>query len=82
MMTSLTRLEVTNASLYDGASALAEAILMAVRLPRGSMRVLMPRTVNPVWRRTVRTLVRNQRIEVVEIAYDAHTGQTLRFPRK
>jgi glycine dehydrogenase subunit 1 len=76
MMTSLTGLEVTNASLYDGASALAEAILMAVRLARGPMRVLVPRTVNPAWRRAVRTLVRNQRIEIVEVAYDAHTGQT------
>ena len=45
MMASLTGLDATNASLYDGASGLAEAILMAVRLHRSSHRVLVPATV-------------------------------------
>jgi glycine dehydrogenase subunit 1 len=74
MMTSLTGLDVTNASLYDGASALAEAVLMAVRLHKTSRRVLIPRSVHPAYRATVRTIVRNQGIEVIEIDYDRERG--------
>ena len=74
MMTALTALDVTNASLYDGASALAEAVLMAVRAHKSSRRVLMPRTVHPVYRKVVQTITRNQGIEIVELAYDARRG--------
>jgi glycine dehydrogenase subunit 1 len=75
MMASLTGLDVTNASLYDGGSALAEAVLMAVRAHKGARRVLMPRTVDPRWRQVAHTLVRNQGIELTELPYDAHTGR-------
>src|SRR6516165_9423579 len=53
MMASLTGMEVSNASLYDGASAVGEASLMAVRANRKSksLRILVPRTVNPQYRR-------------------------------
>src|ERR1700678_3536601 len=53
MMASLTGLAVSNASLYDGASAVAEASLMAVRSNRGSTsrRILMPRNVTPTYRK-------------------------------
>lgn len=49
MIAGLTALDVANASLYDGASALAEACLMAVRAHRRSKsaRILLPSTVNP-----------------------------------
>jgi glycine dehydrogenase subunit 1 len=78
MMTGLTGLDVSNASLYDGASGLAEAVLMAVRANRKSKarRILMPRTVHPAYRQVVKTLVKNQRIEVVELPYDRHSGRT------
>ena len=78
MMTALTGLDVSNASLYDGASALAEAVLMAVRANRkvSSQRVLMPRSVPPSYRRTVRSIVRNQGIELVEIPFDRQGGHT------
>ena len=75
MMTSLTGLDVTNASLYDGASALAEAVLMAVRAHKGARRVLAPRTVHPRWRKVVRTIVRNQGIELTELPYDPESGR-------
>ena len=74
MMASLTGLDVTNASLYDGASALAEAVLMAVRAQRGGRRVLVPRSANPVWRNVTRTIVRNQGIELTELPFDHGSG--------
>jgi len=76
MIASLTGMDVSNASLYDGASALAEAVLMAVRQHRTSSRILIPQTVHPIYRKVVRTIVRNQLIEMVEIPYDPASGQT------
>lgn len=76
MLTALTALDASNASLYDGATALAEAVLMAVRANRkvSSKRVLMPRSVHPAYRRTVQSIVRNQGIELVEVAFDSEGG--------
>ena len=74
MMASLLAMDVTNASLYDGASALAEAALMAVRLHGGGKRILVPRSVHPAWRKVARTISRNQGIELCEVPYDAERG--------
>jgi glycine dehydrogenase subunit 1 len=76
IMASLTGMDVSNASMYDGASALAEAALMAVRSHKSSRRILMPATVHPVYRNVVRTIVRNQGIDVVELPYSKESGQT------
>ncbi|WP_296897730.1 aminomethyl-transferring glycine dehydrogenase subunit GcvPA [Thiohalocapsa sp.] len=78
MMTALTGMDVSNASLYDGASALAEAVLMAVRANRKSKskRVLMPRNLHPSYRRTCKGLVGNQGIELVEVDFERETGKT------
>lgn len=78
MMTALTAMDASNASLYDGASALAEAVLMAVRVNRKakSKRILMPRTVHPAYRRVVRSIVRNQGIELLELPFDSQGGHT------
>ncbi len=77
MMTGLTGLDASNGSLYDGASALAEGVLMAVRANRASKsrRVLMPRTVHPAYRAVVRTIVAAQGIELVELPYDPAQGR-------
>jgi glycine dehydrogenase subunit 1 len=77
MMCSLTGLDVTNASLYDGASALAEAVLMAVRLHKHSRRILIPATLHPAYRRVARTIAANQDIEFVEVPYCTDEGRTL-----
>jgi len=78
MMASLTGLEVSNASLYDGASALAEAILMAVRVNRGShsRRILLPRSLHPHYRTVVRTITSSQGIETVDLPYEPNSGRT------
>ncbi len=78
MMTQLTAMDASNASLYDGASALAEAVLMAVRGNRKSKskRVLVPRSLNPVYRKVTHAIVRNQGIELVELPFDAKGGHT------
>lgn len=78
MMTALTAMDVSNASLYDGASALAEAILMAVRLNRksSSRRVLIPRSLHPAYRKVAQSIVTNQGIELVELPFDPQGGHT------
>jgi glycine dehydrogenase subunit 1 len=76
MMAGLTGLDVSNASLYDGATALAEAVLMAVRANRRSKskRILLPRTVNPLYRQVMASVVGNQGIELIELDYDRASG--------
>jgi glycine dehydrogenase subunit 1 len=76
MIASLTGMDASNASLYDGASGLAEAILMAVRAHKSSRRILLPATVSPLYRSVVQSIVRLQNIELVEIPFDAATGTT------
>ncbi len=77
MMASLTGLDVSNASLYDGATALAEAVLMAVRANKaGIRRVLVPASVHPRYLAVTRTTVKNQAIELVSVPFDPATGVT------
>ena len=69
MLTSLTGLDVANASLYDGATAFAEACLMAVRANRKvkSRRILVPRGLAPVYREVARVMLKGQDIELLEL---------------
>jgi len=76
MIASLTGMDASNASLYDGASGLAEAILMAIRSHKSSRRVLLPTTVSPLYRSVARSIVKLQNIELVEIPFDIATGTT------
>jgi len=79
MMAEIMAMDVSNASLYDGGSALAEAVLMAIRSQRKktTKRVLMPRAVNPNYRHTVRSIVSSQNIELIELDYDKKSGRTI-----
>ncbi|HAF87028.1 MAG TPA: aminomethyl-transferring glycine dehydrogenase subunit GcvPA [Legionellales bacterium] len=78
MMAELTGMEVANASLYDGATALAEAILMAIRLNKKSQSkcVLVPETLHPFYRQTLKTILSNQQIEIISLPFDPKTGIT------
>lgn len=77
MMANLNEMDVSNASLYDGASALAESVLMAVRANKKdkSKRILIPRTVHPLYRDTIKTIVSKQGIELHELDYERSTGR-------
>ncbi|MBE9525641.1 MAG: aminomethyl-transferring glycine dehydrogenase subunit GcvPA [Proteobacteria bacterium] len=77
MIASLTAMDVSNASLYDGASGLAEAVLMAVRANRKakSKRILMPASVSPVYRQVVETIVKNQGITLELIDFETASGK-------
>jgi glycine cleavage system P protein (glycine dehydrogenase) subunit 1 len=76
MIASLTGLAVANASLYDGASAVGEACLMAVRANRKSLsrRILMPTTVHPHYRTAARAVAGNQGLVFEELPYCTEAG--------
>lgn len=76
-MTRLTAMDVSNASMYDGASALAEAVLMAERSQKkgGSRRVVVPSTVHPAYRKVLKSILGVQKIEIVEVDFDHASGQ-------
>jgi glycine dehydrogenase subunit 1 len=76
MMTRLTGLDVANASLYDGASATAEACLMAVRANRKSRaaRILMPATLHPHYRRVALNTTLNQGLKFEELPFETASG--------
>lgn len=63
MISELTGMEVSNASLYDGGSALGEAALMAARVSRKEI-ILLSETVNPYYRQIVKTYCHGQSLEV------------------
>ncbi|GJM06741.1 MAG: putative glycine dehydrogenase (decarboxylating) subunit 1 [marine bacterium B5-7] len=75
MMARLTGMDVSNASMYDGASALIEAILMAVRSNRRnkSDHVIIPGSLHPLYRQVIDTLCPNFTFEV--LPFDETTGQ-------
>jgi glycine dehydrogenase subunit 1 len=78
MMSSLTGMAASNASLYDGATAVAEACLMAVRAHRKSksQRVLVPAALNPAYRDVLQAIAGNQNLAFELLPYDPKGGQT------
>jgi len=75
MVCELTGMPVANASLYDGASALGEAILVAAA-ERKRPRALVSRALSPNARRVARTYCDAMGIAIAEVPYVAETGQT------
>jgi len=70
LICQLTGMDAANASMYDGASACAEAVLMAVRLTK-RRKVLLSRALNPRYRATVATYCRYLDLQIEEIAIAA-----------
>ncbi|MFM2287320.1 MAG: hypothetical protein RL684_463 [Pseudomonadota bacterium] len=77
MITALTGLQVANASLYDGATAVAEACLMAVRAHRRSRsaRILVPTSVHPHYRAVAYASTRGQGLRFEPLAFVPGSGQ-------
>jgi glycine dehydrogenase subunit 1 len=78
MITLLTGMEIANASMYDGASALAEAVLMANRINQKE-EILIARAVHPEYRETVATYNLGKKLKLIEIPYRADGKTDLEF---
>ena len=67
MMTELTGMDISNASMYDGTTAAAEAMMMAVAAGKKQNKVLVSETLNPRTRQVLDTYALHQGIELVTI---------------
>jgi len=67
----LTVLDVANASLYDGSTALCEAALLAERLLKNRKKIVITQSVHPQYTATVRTYIQNLGLEIVEVGWVA-----------
>src|SRR5687768_13849342 len=74
LVCQLTGMEVANASMYDGSTALAEAVLMAERVTKRS-KVIACGAIHPEYLEVVNTYVQHAGIELVHAEADAETGQ-------
>jgi glycine dehydrogenase subunit 1 len=63
----LTGMEVSNASLYDGATAAAEAVILAVRVTNRN-RVVISGTVSPLYRQVIETYLKGLKIDLVTVS--------------
>jgi len=67
LITRLTGLDVSNASLYDGGSATAEAVLMAVSSSGRLGKVVVPASLHPEYRQTIATYIENLGVNLVTV---------------
>jgi glycine dehydrogenase subunit 1 len=71
MICELTGMEIANASMYDGSTGAAEAMMMAVRVT-GRDRAVVARTVHPEYREVLATYAQHQQIPIGEVGYTAN----------
>lgn len=78
MMAGLTGMDVSNASMYDGATALAESVLMAIRSNKKakSQKILIAEALHPTYLRVLETITKHQGIEFDIINLDSKNGKT------
>ena len=74
MIAELTGMDVANASMYDGSTGAAEAVMMAVRVTRHHKAVVAA-TVHPEYREVLATYAKHQGVPTALIGYDAETGR-------
>jgi len=68
MICELTGMDVTNAGMYEGASSLAEAVLLALR-ETGRKKVLLPRSLHPDYRAVVNTYTAESNVELIDVPF-------------
>jgi len=74
LVCQLTGMEVANASMYDGSTAMAEAYLMAQRVTRRN-KIVVATSVHPEYREVARTYTQHGDAEIVEVAFDEKSGR-------
>ncbi|MCL2389755.1 MAG: aminomethyl-transferring glycine dehydrogenase subunit GcvPA, partial [Elusimicrobia bacterium] len=74
LICALTNMDISNACLYDGATAVAEAVLLAIRAT-GKTKVLISKALNPEYLNVTKTYLKNLPAEIIEIPVDEN-GQT------
>jgi len=75
LMCQLTGMEVSNASMYDGASSLAEAVWMAERVAKRK-KILVSEAVHPEYRKVIQTYIDSDQEEIIPIPYKKEDGRT------
>jgi glycine dehydrogenase subunit 1 len=74
MIAELTGMDVANASMYDGATGAAEAVLMAMRVT-GRNKAVVATTVHPEYREVLATYAKYRGLPIAPVGYDAKTGR-------
>jgi glycine dehydrogenase subunit 1 len=74
MICELTGMEIANASMYDGSTGAAEAVLMACRVT-SRQGAVVARTVHPEYREVLATVTKHQEISITEVGYVAESGR-------
>ena len=74
LICQLTGMEVANASMYDGSTAMAEAYLMAQRVTQRD-KIVVAESVHPEYREVARTYTQHGAAEIVPVPFDAETGR-------
>jgi glycine dehydrogenase subunit 1 len=74
MIAELTGMDVANASMYDGSTGAAEAVMMAVRVT-GRHKAVVARTVHPEYREVMATYAKHQGLPSTLVEYDRETGR-------
>lgn len=75
MIAEIIKMDIANASMYDGATAAVEACIMAVGKTRRN-KIVVPKTVHPETRQILKTYLQFKDVEVVEVDYDREYGTT------